>query len=288
MGDIGVTIIKGKEEDSTCVDVLFGYTSLAQDSTLIENYDFVQYKLNDVFENWTSLNKQTCFVFKGIKFEASESRYGLEKISNDNYVFHEPIHNKYIPDFLSSSNKKFDMVFLGECPNLIELFLDSKTMRSLFDEDVDVLYKKVKQFYNGLKSNAILINLHYDTVEKTTSFSNLELFYSYACIWSLDVFLFLLRMMNRMFKKIEPGIYQKENLEDIDKVMEEVQDEVVKELFEIGVEKIDKTQELIETIDKKYFDGRLNKQKEFSPERPILHVIKTIVDDLLSTTMIAE
>jgi len=276
-------VIREKDDKSSSINVLFGYTSLAQDSTLIENYDFIQYKLNDVFENWNNLDKNSYFVFKGIKFDTSEDRYGLETIQKDNYLFKEPIHNKFIVDFLVSSDITFDMVLLGECPNLIDLFIDSKTMRSLFDEDIKTLFKKVKDFYNGLKSSAILINLYYNEADGTTAFSNLENFYSYSSLWSLDVHLFLLRMMNHMFSRIEPGIYQKEKLDNLDELLDKTYHGVIEELFNIGVDLLEKKEELIQLIDKNYFGGTLLKNNTFSVERPIVGNISTLVEESLKT-----
>jgi hypothetical protein len=293
MEDHGFTIIKSKEEEknvdkSSVVDVIFGYTSLAEDSLLIENYDFIQFKLNDVFENWSLMEKKTHFVYKGIKFETSESRHGLDLLKQNNYHFQEPIHNKYLPDFLSSSNSKFDMIILGECPNLIELFIDSKTMRSLLDADMNVLYKKIKDFYNGMKPNGILVNLFHNETDNTISFASFEVFYNYGCIWSMDVYLFLVRVMNKLFSKIESGIYQKEPVENLDQLFESISNKLIEELFDIGEEKLENTKKLIECIDKTYFDGGLSKQKIFSVERPILHVVSSIVEEILKSSDVTE
>lgn len=288
MEDLGITIIKANPQernvDKTPIDVIFGYTSLSEDSILIENYDFIQFKLNDVFENWSLMNKTTHFVYKGIKFETSESRHGVDILKNDNYHFQEPIHNKYLPDFLSSSNSKFDMIILGECPNLIELFIDSKTMRSLLDADMNILHKKIKDFYNGLKPNGILVNLFHNESDNTIGFANFEVFYNYGSIWSMDVYLFLVRVMNQLFKKIEPGIYQKEQVENLDSLFESISNKLIEELFDLGAEKLENKEQLIETIDKIYFDGGLSKQKVFSVERPILHVVSSIVEEILKSS----
>jgi hypothetical protein len=289
MDDHGFTIIKSKEEEkkvdkSSTVDVIFGYTSLAEDSLLIENYDFIQFKLNDVFENWSLMDKMTHFVYKGIKFETSESRHGLNLLKTDHYHFQEPIHNKYLPDFVASAHSKFDMIVLGECPNLIELFIDSKTMRSLLDADMNVLYKKIKDFYNGLKPNGILVNLFHNETDNTISFASFEVFYNYGCIWSLDVYLFLVRVMNKLFSKIESGIYQKEQVENLDQLFESTSNKLLEELFDMGADKLDNKNALVDCIDKTYFDGGLSKQKIFSVERPIVHVITGIVEEILKSS----
>lgn len=283
MTDIGITMKQEKEEDKASVDIIFGYTSLSKDSVLIENYDFIQYKLNDVFDSWNSLEKNVHFVYKGIKFDTSEDRYGLNMIQKDNYIFKEPFHNKHIADFMKTSGTKFDMVVLGECPSVIDVFVDSKTMRSLFDEDIKTLYSKIKDFYNGFKPNGILIHLYYNQVDDTTSFSNLEHLYNYGSIWSLDVYLFLIKMMTQMFKKIEPGIYQKEEIQNLDELIDTTYTKVIEELFNIGVDKLENKDELITTIDNTYFSGNLLKMNLFAVERPIVHNISNLVEESLKT-----
>jgi hypothetical protein len=166
---------------------------------------------------------------------------------------------------------------------LIELFIDSKTMRSLLDADMNVLYKKIKDFYNGMKPNGILVNLFHNETDNTISFANFEVFYNYGCLWSMDVYLFLVRVMNQLFKKIEPGIYQKEQLENLDSLFESTSNKLIEELFDIGAEKLENKEELIECIDKTYFDNGLSKQKIFSVERPLIHVVSSIVDEILKS-----
>jgi len=283
MTDIGITMKKENEVNKPSVDIILGYTSLAKDSIFIENYDFIQYKLNDVLDSWSALDKNVHFVYKGVKFDVTEDRYGLDIIGNDKYHLKEPFHNKHVSDFMKTSTIKYDMLILGECPSVIDLFVDSKTMRSLFDEDIKNLYTKIKEFYNGFKPNGILVHLYHNPIEDTISFSNLEHLYNYAAIWSLDVHLFLIKMMTQMFTKIEPGIYQKEEIEDIDDMIDNTYQKVIEELFTIGVDKLEKKDELIETIDNRYFGGNLLKMKLFSIERPIVHNISNLVDESLKT-----
>jgi hypothetical protein len=275
--------MKEEKEDHSLVDIIFGYTSLKKDSILMENYDFIQYKLNDVFDSWNSLDKNVHFVYKGVKFDMSEDRYGLETIQKDKYILKEPFHNKLISDFMKSSSIKYDMLVLGECPSLIDVFISSNTMRSLFDEDIKNLYAKIKEFYDGFKPNGILIHLYHNQIDDTVSFSNLEHLYNYASIWSLDVHLFLIKMMSKMFKKIEPGIYQKEEIKNIDDIIDETYQNVVKELFHIGVDKLEKKEELIKVIDDQYFGGDLLKKKLFSVEKPIVFNISNLVEESLKT-----
>ena len=278
--EIGVTIIDN--EDDKSIHVLFAGTSLEKDSTLIENYDFIQYKLNDIFDNWNDIDKNSYFVSKSKK-ESLDDRYGLEQIQRDKYVFKEPIHNKLIIDFLTSSRIKFDIIILTNFTNLIDLFYDSKTVRSLFDIDIKELFKRIKDFYHGFKSNGILVNLYYNEVSETTSFSNFEMVYNYSSMWSLDVHLFIIKILNQIFKKLEPGVYQKEKISNIDTMITNTYNSLIEELFNLSVDKLEKKEELIETIDKKYFGETLVKSNRFALERPILANLSILVHDALKS-----
>jgi hypothetical protein len=135
-----------------------------------------------------------------------------------------------------------------------------------------------------MKPNGILVNLFHNQTDNTISFASFEVFYNYGCIWSMDVYLFLVRVMNKLFSKIESGIYQKEPVENLDQLFETTSNKLLEELFDVGADKLENKDALVECIDKTYFDGGLSKQKIFSVERPIVHVITGIVEEILKSS----
>lgn len=268
------------------MNVVFGGTCLCKDATLIEHYDFIQYKMNDVFENWNQLKKNCYFVFNRLDDKEKKDRFGLDMVKKDNYYLaDDTVYDDTLIDFLKSTETKFDVLLLIEAHNLMEVFLENnEEERSLFDRDIKDLYAKVKTFYNSLKNNGIIVNIHYRNVDKTLFFCSLEHFYTTSSVWSLDVHLFLLKVMNQLFEKLESGIYQKKTGEiDIDKIIEDAYQETLEELFKIGSENIDEPSVIVDQIDKKYFKGNLAENKTYNWEKAIMHSVNHLIKFVLKS-----
>jgi len=190
-------------------------------------------------------------------------------------------------EILNKSETKFDVLLLIEAHNLMEVFLENnEEERSLFDRDIKDLYAKVKIFYNSLKNNGIIVNIHYRNADKTLFFCSLEHFYTTSSIWSLDVHIFLLKVMNQLFEKLESGIYQKKSDSDknLDKIIEDAYHETLEELFKIGSDNIDEPSSVIvEQIDKKYFKGNLAENKTYNWEKPIMHSVNHLIKLVLKS-----
>jgi hypothetical protein len=296
---IGLKNVKSKEEKkprkpkptkSAKVDlhILFAGTCLAKESTLIENYDFIQFKMNDVFENWNQLLKQTNFVLKNVNDKEQKDRYGAEQLEKDKYIFCEnPVHDELMIDFLSSNKIKYDVILLLEAHNLMDIFLEgNEEERTLFDSDIKDLYDKIKIFYESFKSGGILVNVHYKTTDKTLFFCSMEDFYTTSSVWSLDVHVFLLKIINQLFVKLEPGIYQKVDDKDIDTVIQECYQSAVEELVKIGSDYLKEegqNEELVKRIDETFFKSSLEKNKSYYWEKPIVFCMSQLIKNVLNT-----
>lgn len=273
---------KNKHDPKKPIQVLFYNTTLEQDSLLIESYDFIQYKLCDVFDKWYEIDKNTYILHKKATEEQLEDKYGLEKIQKDKYHFQGPVRSGWLVDYLQKSDVKFNMLILADAANLIDIFYDCKAIRSLFDEDIKELYQKIKDFYAGLHSKGVVVNIYYNEVDDTTCFAKFEMFYSYSCIWCLDIYLFLLKVMNELFVMLEPGVYEKKGIEDVDGVIEKCYNKTLEELFVLCEDKLDKPKELVESIDKIYFNGNLQKNTSYNFERPIVSNASALIQQMLN------
>lgn len=301
---IGITEIstKKKEEKQTKtkkskqtkqvqpdLTVLFAGTCLAKESTLNEHYDFIQFKMNDVFENWNQLVKQTYFVLGSINDKEQKERYGLEQLEKDKYMLaDDKIYDNTMIEFLNSQKVKFDVILLLEAHNLMEVFLENnEEERSLFDHDIKDLYAKIKILYESLKTGGILVNIHYKAADKTLFFSTLEDFYTTSSIWSLDVHVFLLKIMNKLFIKLEPGIYQKQDVKNFDEVIQECYQSAVEELVKIGSDLLEEEGKsnaaLVSKIDETFFKGSLEKNKTYFWEKAIVFSISNLIKNVLKT-----
>jgi hypothetical protein len=277
-----------KKSSNQEIDLVFYGTSLSQDSLWLENYDFLQFKMNDLFDNWNAVRKNSYFVNKKISDEELEDQSGLEMIQNDNYyVKDNRIHHETLISFLLSQEKQFDVAFWVDGNNLVDIFVDTKDIRTLFDNDIRILFKRIKDFYHSLKPSGILVNIFFNEQDGTTKFCSFEDFYDYPGIWCLDTFLFLVRTMNELFQKLEPGVYQKNKIENLDEIIEKNYQIVLEELFELGMEKLEEKDKLIDAINKQYFNEKLLKN-DFQVERPILHCFSNIIDQTIHNSMPAE
>ena len=272
---------KSKDNKSSKgVNVLFYCTTLEKDSLLIENYYFIKYKLCDVFDKWAELEKNTYFLDRKGSQEQLEDRFGIDLIRKDNYKF-QGIQKGWILNYIKSSESKFDMLVWIDASNLVDIFYEEKSIRSLFDDDIKSLYERIKDLYHGIKPNGVLVNIYYNEVGDTIGYAPFEMFYSYSCIWSLDVYLFLLKIMNRLFEKMEPGVYQKRQVENLDTLIPECYNQVLEELFNLCLDKLENPKELVQAIDKTYFNGSLQKNAKYNFERPITSNISNLIEEML-------
>lgn len=281
---------KSKKQTQENVDltVLFAGTCLAKDSTLNEHYDFIQFKMNDVFENWNQLAKKTYFVLKNIDEKEQTQKYGLDQLQKDKYI----IDDSLVPDetmieFIREKKIKYDVILLLEAHNLMEVFLEgNEDEKSLFDSDIKQLYEKVKSFYEAFKNGGIMVNIHYKSSDKTLFFCSLEDFYTTSSIWSLDVHIFLLKVMNQLFVKLESGIYQKQADKDVEQIIQTCYTETIEELVKIASELMqeeNKNQKMVQKIDETYFKNSLEKNKTYFWEKAIFFNMTNLVKNVLKT-----
>jgi hypothetical protein len=278
---------KNKEEEK--IELVFYGTSVSKNALWIENYDFLQFKMCDLFENWSQVRKVSHFVHKNISEEELNDQTGLEYIQADKYEF---LNNKIYQETLTSylldkEDKKFDVVFWIDGGNLVDIFLDTKEIRTLFDSDIRLLFKKIKDFYNALKPGAVLVNLVYHEQSETTRFCGFEDFYDYPGIWCMDTFLFLVNVLNRLFEKLEPGVYQKKSVENLDEMIQELYHSTMEDLFNLGVEYFEDKEKMVEAVDHKYFGGKL-KSADFQIERPIMNCMCCLVEETVKSSQMQE
>ncbi len=284
--------VSPSESDRT-LSVLFAGTCLAKGSTLNENYDFIQFKMNDVFENWNFLEKKTYFVLKNIDESEQEEKHNVERLEKDKYlIMQKSIPDETMIDFIrdnkeGSASLNYDVIVLVEAHNLIEVFLEgNEEEKSLFDSDIKQLFEKIKHFYSHFNEGGIMVNIHYKSTDKTLIFALLEDFYTSSSIWSLDVHIFLLKVMNNLFSKLEPGIYQKQTNKNVEDVIQDCYHSTIEELVKIGSELLQeegKNQKLVQKIDETYFGNSLEKNKSYFWEKAVFYSMTNLLKNVVKT-----
>jgi hypothetical protein len=272
-----------KSSNNEEIELVFYGTNISKDSLWIENYDFLQFKMTDLFENWNDVLKKSHFVKRKLSDEELQDESGLEIIENDKYEYKGINHESLTSFLLSQDSKKFDVMFWIDCYNLVDIFVETKDIRTLFDSDFHFLVKKIKDLYKSLKPSAILVNLVYNENNDTTKFCGFEDFYDYPCIWCLDTYLFVLNVMNKLFDKLEPGVYQKNNVENIDEIIKQEYQNIFEQLFNIGIEHFEEKEKMLNEIDKTFFQEKLSKSG-IQIERPIVNCIQTVLEEAMKTS----
>lgn len=281
------------EQPDRTLTVLFAGTCVAKGSTLNENYDFIQFKMNDVFENWNRLEKKTYFVLKNINESEQKERHNVERLEKDKYlIVQKEIPDETMIDFIRENKDgtttiKYDVIVLVEAHNLIEVFLEgNEEEKSLFDSDIKQLFEKIKHFYSHFNEGGIMVNIHYKSTDRTLLFASLEDFYTSSSIWSLDVHIFLLKVMNILFSKLEPGIYQKQTNKNVEDVIQDCYHSTIEELVKIGSELLQeegKNQKLVQKIDETYFGNSLEKNKSYFWEKAVFYSMTNLLKNVVKT-----
>lgn len=270
------------------LNVLFSGTCLAKDSTFNEHYDFIQFKMNDVFENWNHLVKKTDFVLASINEKEQKEKFGVDQLKTDKYFIGDGhVYDQTMIDFLQEKKSKYDVILLLEAHNLMEVFLEgNEEERTLFDPDIKTLYDKIKIFYDSFKNGGIMVNIHYKSTDKTLFFCSLEDFYTTSSIWSLDVHIFLLHVMNQLFSKLESGIYQKVQDKNVEEVIQNAYQQTVEQLVKINSDLLHeegKNQKLVQKIDETFFKNSLEKNKSYFWEKAVFYSMSQFVKNVLRT-----
>jgi hypothetical protein len=214
------------------VKILFSCTTIDNESTFLIDYDQIHQKFIDFFdENWNDKNKMVKFIFQGIS-DDKENRYGIQQMENDNYVFVSPIEDVYLVDYLEESDGKYDIVFLAQCSNLIDTFYSIQELPSLYSPNIDVLNQNIEILYDHIKTNGFLMIL--SCGEEESRFVDFSQYRNSDVFQSMDVYIYLIKVMNQLFEKLDSGIYQKKQVMDLKSVFDECFEQTTDELFEIS------------------------------------------------------
>ena len=104
---------KNKEEEK--IELVFYGTSVSKNALWIENYDFLQFKMCDLFENWSQVRKVSHFVHKNISEEELNRR-----------VFAFGDSDGTIFPYLIKDNKKYRLSFDTDHPDRHSHWLHGK------------------------------------------------------------------------------------------------------------------------------------------------------------------
>ena len=161
-------------------NILFGCTSLSEDSTLSKYFDYINYAIDNIIPE--NVKKNAYFVYKTPSFwdelplikdnylenKLNEKEFNVIKYEN-NYVFDANIIN-----FIEhNKTRKFDIIVFTQCNDFIGNLggneINKEFMFASF-EKIEMLHKQLLQnlitLYNSLPDSGILMNMYF--AEKTS------------------------------------------------------------------------------------------------------------------------
>jgi len=268
--------------------IIFACTSLQQSSTLISFFTYIQNKLNTYIPNFNKEIKDAYFVYK-VELENIENmklfedRYGLDILEKKNYRFID-IYNSTLIEFLEKSEQKFDVIVFTQCSNLIDTIIyhvKDKTENIYEDRpsltiSKNQLFENIKILYDSLYEDGWIFNFYYFPIRDVEKISDIEerkiyesefkilktlnkfsspylldfdYYFSPYVFEHIDVFLFLVKSMNKLFIRIDKGVYRKRKVPDIDNLLEKTYDETM-----IEISKWMKEYDVSKSLEQKYSD----------------------------------
>jgi hypothetical protein len=263
--------MESKSDDE--LHVLFGCTNLSKNSTLVAYFQHIHQEIQKIIPNYVSKNKKAYFIYKlptGASKTLLEDKYGYELLSTKNYTSNQTEDMSILEFIREHPHLRFDVIVLAQCSNLI----DTITYDRYDFMDKENIFENVKTFYHSSAPSGLVFNFYYyiprdpnklnlqernkDKIRKLNPnfpfLNDFMTFYSSSVFEHIDLYIFLVKVMNRLYYRISTGVYQKIPLSDkqIDNLLKEEYNKTIQEISEMM--KLE-SNEFMESFDKNYLDS---------------------------------
>jgi hypothetical protein len=254
--------------------VLFGCTNLSKHSTFVKYFQHIHQEIQIVIPDYISRNKKAYFIYKlpsGASKTLLEDKYGYNLLSTKNYTSNQTEDMSILEFIRAHPHLRFDVIVLAQCSNLI----DTITYNQYDFTDKEIIFENVKSFYHSSTPNGLVFNFYYyiprdpnklNLQEKNKDkIRNLNLmfpvlndwmtFYTSSVFENIDLYIFLVKVMNRLYHRIFTGVYEKIPMSDkqIDNLLKEEYNNTIQEISEMM--KLTSKEEFMESFDKNYLDS---------------------------------
>lgn len=258
-------------------DILFACTTLSQKSTFVDFFNEIHQEINRFFPIY-DVQKNAYFAYKILNQKESfilNDKYGYNLLVDNNYAFKTMSDNSIIELLKNNPSLHFDIMVFAQCSNLIQTI-----SYNVYDiTEKNLIFDNIMTFYNGLTDNGMIFNFYYlpeydtsklskemnkmykqDILKKFKSkklnypiLNDFETFNSPYFFEYFDLFIFLVKVINRLFKKISTGVYIKIPFEEkkVYKILEEEYDQTLYEMVEIL--KIMDFKQFLEEVNQRYY-----------------------------------
>ena len=251
------------------LQILFACTNLSQNSTFVKYFKTLHQEITKYVPEFLNVPKVAQFVYKlpsdAVK-NLLEDKYGYQLLSSNQYML-DRMEDQSVIEFLANHPKlKVDAIVLSQCSNLI----DTISFEQYNFLDKKIIFENIKTFYHGLTPHGFIFNFYYYPFRDPSKLSLVEInkekirklnpsfpilvkfenFYSPNVFEHIDLFIFLVRVMNRLFQNISTGVYQKIPMTEssLDLILETEYEMTVLEIAQI----MESNKEFLEEFDKRY------------------------------------
>lgn len=257
-------------------NILFACTTLNHNSTFSRFSKTIHTEIEKYISNFVPLKKNAYFIYKlpDSSKEQIKEEEGIKLLKDYHYNL-ETIVDQTLIDYLKEHPKtKFDIIVLSQCSNLI----DTITYGSYNFLNKKELFDNCKIFYQSLMPKGIVFNFYYfifkdinklseDESKKYVTIAKIrnlkkdypvlvdfEFFYSPNVFEHIDTFIFLFKIMNRLFVKLDTGVYQKIPYSQfmLDKILNEEYENTIIDIHKLLELE---TKNILDQIDEQYLSS---------------------------------
>lgn len=180
------------------VEIMMACTSLKNDSTLMVAFDEIDGIIRDNYSEEKTKNMHVISLD-----DLEDESIGRQRLVDFGYVLINPNNRKIsLTNYFKESRKRFDIIFLASCNNLVDLFSDK--LKQPVIESVD----NIELFYRSIKNNGLVIIIY----EPDSKLVDVEKFSAYTSLRLFEKHVIFTIIFNELFDRISEGVYVKKRI----------------------------------------------------------------------------
>jgi hypothetical protein len=182
--------------------VLFACTTLNRDSTLVEQFNYIEEIMSPYVKKG---KKEAVLLYKPPAYTIMNfTWYGKELLEQNGYtVESDPVIQEDLHAFLEHS-KPFDAIVFTQCSSLVHTFIGENEK----NVSLESVYTSFMNFYDTIRMGGYVFNFYYDT-KGMIDIQDVESFISMTTFNVPYQHIFLLMCFFTYFEKVASGVYKK-------------------------------------------------------------------------------
>jgi hypothetical protein len=206
---------------------------------------------------------------------------GMNIVQNNRYKLVQQLQDETLIDFIASNpDTKFDILVLAQCSSLVDTIMYQQNDY----DNKDLLFRNVILFYDAIKPNGLVINFfffmkrdakklglqnpeaakkyiqEYNLYRESRNYfepflNDFDRFFNVSTLLSMEIFIFLFKVLKKLFKRRSEGVYQKTQLtkEQVLDILEKEYVGTMKEIMSLIDQYGGNPDLFVEALETKYF-----------------------------------